>query len=50
MMEAVRSSEPSVLTSATRVNIREYGILHIHRREKPQILHSINRLGSVAET
>jgi hypothetical protein len=25
-------------------------ILHSHHREKPQILHSINRLDSVAET
>jgi hypothetical protein len=30
--------------------IREDDILHSHRREKPQILHSINWLGSVAET
>jgi membrane-bound metal-dependent hydrolase YbcI (DUF457 family) len=25
------------------------GILHNHRRQKPQIVHSINRMGSVAE-
>jgi hypothetical protein len=30
--------------------IPEDGIAHSHRREKPQILHSINRLSSVAET
>jgi hypothetical protein len=40
----------SVLTRATRRNVKGEGILHSHRREKPQILHSINRLGSVAET
>jgi hypothetical protein len=30
--------------------IPEDDILHSHRREDPQMLHSINRLGSVAET
>jgi hypothetical protein len=33
MMEAIFSSEPSVLTRATRHNIQKYVILHSRRRE-----------------
>jgi hypothetical protein len=33
MMEALRSSEMSVLRRATLCNVPEYGILHSHRRE-----------------
>jgi hypothetical protein len=50
MMEAIRSSETSVLTKTTWRNNPKDGILHSYRREGIKILHSINRLGSVAET
>jgi hypothetical protein len=50
MMEAIRSSETSVLTRATQRHSPEDGIPHSHRLEKPQIVHSINLLGSVTET
>jgi hypothetical protein len=50
MIEAIRFYETSVLTSVTRRQIREDDILRSHCREKPEILHSINRLVSVAET
>jgi hypothetical protein len=42
MMEAIRYSETSILTRATRRNILEDDILHSHRREEPQILHNLN--------
>jgi hypothetical protein len=33
MMEELSSSKTSVLTTATRRNIPEYGIIHSHRHE-----------------
>jgi hypothetical protein len=36
MMEAIRSSEMSVLTRATWSSIPEYGMLHSHCRENPK--------------
>jgi hypothetical protein len=47
MMEAIRSSETSIVTRVTWCNVPEDVLLHSHR--KPQVLHSINRLCSVAE-
>jgi hypothetical protein len=41
MMEVIRTSETSVLTTATRRNIPQDGIVHSHRRES---LKSYNNL------
>jgi hypothetical protein len=46
----LRRNTTSVLAKNTRRNIPVNGILHSYRREIPQILHNINRLGPVAET
>jgi hypothetical protein len=40
MKGALNSSKTSALTRAARRNIPADGILHSHRREKPQLLHS----------
>jgi hypothetical protein len=40
MMEAIRSSETSVLTRATRRDISEDGILHSHRRDNLKLISS----------
>jgi hypothetical protein len=48
MMKALLSPETSVLTRATRPHIPEEGSLQPQR--KPEILHMIKRLVSVAET
>jgi hypothetical protein len=41
MIEAIRSSETSVLTRITRPNIQEGGILHSHCRETPKSCKSL---------
>jgi hypothetical protein len=42
MIEAMRSSETSVLTRAAQRNIPEGGILHSHRREYLKYYDGIN--------
>jgi hypothetical protein len=50
MMDGICYSESPVVKTATGRNIPEDDILHSHRCEKPQILHSTNRLDIVMET
>jgi hypothetical protein len=50
MMEELSSFKTSVLIRATQRNIPQDGILHCHRLQKPQILHTIYWLDSVVET
>jgi hypothetical protein len=50
MMEALSSSDTSVLKRATRRNIPEDAILHSHRRENLKSYIAINWLDYVTET
>jgi hypothetical protein len=50
MMEAIRSFETSDISRATRRNISEYGIFHIHRRENLKSYTELTDCGSVTET
>jgi hypothetical protein len=49
-MEAIRSSEKSVLTRATRCNIPEDGILHSHHRENLKSYIALTGWAPVIET